>query len=431
MAKGNLILGTMSGKLGDVVAYNYNGKQAARVRRRSIANPRSAKQAIQRAIAATVAKFVSAFAPVLNNSLQSEQTKVKTLAKIRGMNMNMLRQLAAMELGTYCPKGAMFVAPNDYIISRGSLRGIEPLRSDSALSEMRRTISGIFNATDIVINVNNTASQAFPGIAVGDQISIIVTSHTAIADGSQVAMCRFAFKDDTTPVFLATEDEGEFLLNPAAIDLTKADGKYDELVFETATLGNSAISRIHVGNILGGVVFLDNFGLIVSREENKLRSNARMVSVALSEYSLADVYPTYMDGGTAIDMPSENYLDNDVPVLNDSGSSLYMGYATSSNPALPFTFTSDQSTIRINTSVKDVPSGTQTLGYIKGRLNGVEYETTIDVSSIGSSVIATATLEENVGLEFEGLDAQGYYLDITPATEYAEGFVLESIYLNW
>ena len=316
MAKGNLILGTMSGKLGDVVAYNYNGKQAARVRRRTIANPKSAKQAIQRAIAATVAKFVSAFAPVLNNSLQSEQTKVKSLAKIRGMNMNMLRQLAAAELGTYCSKGTMFVAPNDYIISRGSLRGIEPLRSDSALAEMKRTISGIFNATDIVVNATNTASKAFPGIAVGDQITIIATSHTAIADGSQVTMCRFAFKDDTTPVFLSPEDEGEFILNPAAIDLTKADGKYDELVFETATLDGSAICRIHVGNLLGGVVFLDNFGLIVSREEKKLRSNSRMVSIAVPEYTLADVYPTYMDGGTAIDMPSENSLDNDAEVTN-------------------------------------------------------------------------------------------------------------------
>ena len=431
MAKGNLILGTMSGKLGDVVAYNYNGKQAARVRRRTIANPKSAKQAIQRAIAATVAKFVSAFAPVLNNSLQSEQTKVKTLAKIRGLNMNFLRQLAAQELGTYCPKGAMFVAPNDYVISRGSLRGIEPLRSESALAEMKRTISGIFNATDIVVNATNTASQAFPGIAVGDQITIIATSHTAIADGSQVAMCRFAFKDDTTPVFLATEDEGEFLLNPAAIDLTKADGKYNELVFETATLGGSAISRIHVGNLLGGVVFLDNFGLIVSREAGKLRSNARMISIAVENYTIADVYPTYMDGGTAIEMPSENYLDNDVPVLNDSGSSLYKGYATGSNPALPFTFTSEQNTLRINTSYKEVPNGVQSLGSIKARLNGVEYETTIDVSAAGSSVIATATLETNAFLRFEGLNAQGFYLDVTPEGSGSEGTVIESIYLNW
>ena len=431
MAIGNLILGTMKGKLGDIVAYNYNGKQAARVRRRKVSNPKTSKQAIQRAIAAAVAKFVSAFAPVLNNSLQSEQTKVKTLAKIRGMNMNFLRQLAAQELGTYCPKGAMFVAPNDYIISRGSLRGIEPLRSDSALSEMKRTISGIFNATDIVVNATNTASQAFPGIAVGDQITIIVTSHTAIADGSQVAMCRFAFKNDTTPVFLATEDEGEFLLNPAAIDLTKADGKYDELVFETATLDSSAITRIHVGNLLGGVVFLDNFGLIVSREEKKLRSNSRMVSIAVPEYTLADVYPTYMDGGTAIDMPSENYLDNDATVQTGSSSSPYNGYATGSDPALPFTFISAESRVQITTSKDDVSDSVQTLGSIKAKMNGVDYETTIDVTNAGSSIVAIATLEENAVLRFEGLRASGSTLQVSPVGSVAVAITLESINLNW
>lgn len=377
MAKGNLILGTMSGKLGDVVAYNYNGKQAARVRRRTIANPKSAKQAIQRAIAASVAKFVSAFAPVLNNSLQSEQTKVKTLAKIRSLNMNFLRQLAAQELGTYCPKGSIFVAPNDYIISRGSLRGIEPLRSDSALSEMRRTISGLFNATDIVVNATNTASQAFPGIAAGDQITIIATSHTAIADGSQVAMCRFAFKDDTTPVFLATEDVGEFILNPAAIDLSKADGKYDELVFETATLDGSAISRIHVGNLLGGVVFLDNFGLIVSREEKKLRSNARMVSIPYADFSLDEVYPTYMDGGTAIDMPSENYLDNDAVVvvppflelLNPDGTAAVM-------PLTRQVSTTNASMFRFNQS-----PATRFNLVINFEINGTSYTAQIDQAS--------------------------------------------------
>jgi len=430
MAQGNLILGTMKGKLGDVVAYNYNGKQAARVRRRTIANPKSAKQAIQRAIAASVAKFVSAFAPVLNNSLQSEQTKVKTLAKIRGLNMNFLRQLAAQELGTYCPKGAMFVAPNDYIISRGSLRGIEPLRSDSARSEMKRTTSGIFNATDIVVNATNTASQAFPGIAVGDQITILATSRHAIVGGSLVAMCRFAFKDDTTPVFLATEDEGEFLLNPAAIDLTKADGKYDELVFETATLDGSAISRIHVGNILGGVPSLTNFGLIVSREANKLRSNASMVSVAESGYTLAEVYPTYMDGGTPIDMPSEVYLNNDsqggtTPVVR------YSGFATGSSPELPFTFASADDRLVVLTSKSEVSEGTS-LGTIKCTLNGVDYETTIEVDQLGSSVIAHADLDGGGSrIKFSGLNAQGPQLTAFIETSGPVGVTIESINLNW
>lgn len=310
MAQGNLILGTMKGKLGDVVAYNYNGKQAARVRRRQVSNPKTSKQAIQRAIAATVAKFVSAFAPVLNNCLQSESTKVKTLAKIRSLNMTMLRQLAAQNLGTYAEKGSMFVAPNDYLISRGSLAGLNPLTGAAAADGLD---AGALVFPESVLNceeVETTASRCFPTIAVGDQITILGAWMEDLAEGSRTAYCRFAFKDDTTTCFIAGEN-GTRLLNPAAIDQTKAEGPWDKLVFTYN--GVSLRSSISISPILGGNVddSIDMAGVIVSREAGKLRSTAHMVSQANSEYSLANVYPTYMDGGTPIDMPSELYLNND------------------------------------------------------------------------------------------------------------------------
>lgn len=302
MAKGNLILGTMAGKLGDVVAYNYNGKQAARVRRREISNPKTSKQAIQRAIAATVAKFVSGFAPVLNNCLQSESTKVKTLAKIRSLNMTMLRQQAAQKSGNYAPKGTMYVAPNGYIISRGSLAGITPADFNGAL---------VF-ADDVLVLANAatlTASQAFPTVAVGDQFTFLASFLEDIAEGSRVGYCRFAFKDNTTPVFLADSEQGGFILNPAAIDLTKAEGNWKGLHFSAGSGENS---------VWLGELFNDNFdqsadmgGVIISREAGKLRSNAVMITGDATEYTLAAVYPTYMDGGTPIDMPSELYLNND------------------------------------------------------------------------------------------------------------------------
>ena len=306
MAQGNLILGTMKGKLGDVVAYNYNGKQAARVRRRKVSNPKTSKQAIQRAIAATVAKFVSAFAPVLNNSLQSEQTKVKTLAKIRSLNMTMLRQLAAQNLGSYAPKGTMYVAPNNYIISRGSLPGLTPLASMAASLDDGYLA---FNNTDIFVDDSaDTAAIAFPAVTVGDQITFLVAGLEDIAEGSLIAYCRFAFKDNTTPVWLVSGNN--YRLNPAAIDLSKAEGPWDKLVFTSENDQNR--TSVYVADLVG-LDFANLAGVIVSREAGKLRSNATMVvnPNAGSEYTLAQVYPTYMDGGTPIDMPSDLYLNND------------------------------------------------------------------------------------------------------------------------
>ena len=314
MAQGNLILGTMKGKLGDVVAYNYNGKQAARVRRRQVPNPKTSKQAIQRAIAATVAKFVSAFAPVLNNCLQSESTKVKTLAKIRSLNMSMLRQQAAQNLGTYAPKGTMYVAPNNYIISRGSLNGLTPLNQPENLD----TGSLVFLLSQISTEggITATASQAFPAIAVGDQITFLTAWLEDIAEGSHVGYCRFAFKDNTTPVFIANGSNG-FKLNPAAIDLAKAEGPWKDIVFNGITVTEDEATQVYLAPLYGGNVAdsADMAGVIVSREDGKLRSNATMVSYSYDDYSLANVYPTYMDGGTTIDMPSELYLNNDANAL--------------------------------------------------------------------------------------------------------------------
>ena len=315
MAKGNPILGTMQGTIGDVTTYNYNGNQVTRVRRRTIRNPRTNKQAIQRTIASTVAKFVSAFAPVLNNSLQSEGSKVSTLAKIRSLNMNMLRQLAAKNLGVYAPKGTMYVAPNNYIISRGTLTGLEPLHTADALAYMSSHGAAVFSSSVLHADASDLkASEAFPTVAVGDQISILCSTTEDIAEGSLSVYCRFAFKDDTTPVYVIVGDNRK--LNPAAIDLTKADGPWDKLIFNEVEIASGVDGVIiDCSNLLNGSQKLDSFGIIVSREDGKLRSTAHMVSNAAPEYALAKVYPTYMDGGTPIDIPSESYLNNDAHVI--------------------------------------------------------------------------------------------------------------------
>jgi len=317
MAKGNPILGTMQGTIGDVTTYNYNGKQVTRVRRRTIRNPRTSKQAIQRTIASTVTKFVSAFAPVLNNSLQNEGSKVSTLAKIRSLNMNMLRQLAAQNKGAYAEKGSMYVAPNPYVISRGILAGLTPLTSATALTYLSDDGELVFPRS--VISTEGaetaTASKAFPGIAVGDQITVLASYMEDAAEGSRVGYCRFAFKDDTTPVFNTVA--GNQRLNPAAIDLTKAEGPWDSLVFGPESVDEQDVTYIALGPLCGGNFGdpVDIAGVIVSREAGKLRSNAIMVSSSSDEYTLAKVYPTYMDGGTPIDIPSDIYLNNDANVV--------------------------------------------------------------------------------------------------------------------
>lgn len=300
----------MKGKYGGSVLYRYNGKQCIRERAIQVANPRTAKQAIQRAILSTVGQFVSAFAPILNNSVQSIQKRAATLAFIRKENMNMLRRLAVSQDGFYNERGGQFIAPNDYLISRGTLMGLNPL-SDSAARERLGDGQLSFSEAAIVTgDLGITASNAFPTIELGDQITVLASAMEDSAEGSRYGYCRFAFKDDITPVWVEGDVADTYVLNPAAIDLSKAAGNWRGLVFASG----DDITLIHVGALTGGNYddFVDLGGVIVSRENGKMRSTSHMVSsTTATEYTLDLVYPTYMASGETFDFPSDVYLDND------------------------------------------------------------------------------------------------------------------------
>lgn len=75
MAKGNLILGTVAGKIGDVVAYkvkNSNNKQVQGLRRYQpkVANPQSSRQMAQRWKLSVLQNFYRGLQPLLDHSWQ-------------------------------------------------------------------------------------------------------------------------------------------------------------------------------------------------------------------------------------------------------------------------------------------------------------------------------------------------------------------------
>ena len=300
----------MRGKYGGSVLYRYNGKQCIRERVITVSNPKTSKQAIQRAILATCGRFVSAFAPILNNSIQSESSKVKTLAKIRSLNMDYLRELAASNTGQFNPKGNTAIMPNDYVVSRGSLAGLNPLRS-AAARDYLATEGGLkFAASSLVISATVTASQAFPTVAVGDQITLLASYYDDLDSVGYFGYCRFAFINDTTPVFVVdSENPALFRLNPEAVDISKAAGRWMNVAFFSDD--NAIYMPEIIGDFLGDSV--DIAAVIVSREENKMRSNSFAVaSTRLNLFDIDSVYHTYMDGGNSIEMPSDVYLDNNV-----------------------------------------------------------------------------------------------------------------------
>lgn len=429
MATLNPLFGRLKGKYGGSVFYSNSGTQCMRERVLEVGNPKTSKQAIQRAILATVTQFTRAFAPVLNNCIETESGKSKNLAKVRSINMDIMRRIAAEAIngGFYTPKGSLVIAPNDYLISRGTLRGLSPIRD--AASRAALTNGALqFNDSDLVLSESATASQMFPTITPGDQITILAAGLDDIDVGSYSGYCRFAFKDDVTPA-LVIESGSIYKLNEAAVDLTKAAGNWRALRFTPST---GVRNTILVGGVFGGNEDeqTDLAGVIVSRESQRMRSTAYMLSVdSFAGFTLDEVYPTYMAGGTPIDMPSEVYLNNDSQ--GTPSVVRYSGYATGSSPELPYTFASSAERLILLSSVSEVPEGRQSIGTLKFTFEGVDYVAPIEVDSIGSSVNAHVDVEGITGsIAFQGLNAQGRYMVVTIPTDLS-GVTITSINLTW
>ena len=114
MAEFNIFLGTAKRSVGDVTLMRRNGKQIARVRLRTIANPRSEAQSIQRNFVAPVTRFFAPFRKVLRCSFEGLN---------RDLSYNMFQRVnikLAQANGWWLEKGAQFT-PMPYQLSRGRL----------------------------------------------------------------------------------------------------------------------------------------------------------------------------------------------------------------------------------------------------------------------------------------------------------------------
>lgn len=297
---------SFTGKLGQVVgAAGQDGRNILRVRRYSIKNPRTDAQCAQRMICTTAAQAVAALKEILSNSFEGKSFGAKSIQHARSLYMKMLRTAPSLADNgmVYLPKGSLNFPVNAYILAQGSL----PVPEYSYDGADGLIIQKEATATLAAL----TASKAFPSIAVGNQITILV----ALENGGKTSVqyCRFAFKDDTTPAFIQDgENPNSYLLNPAAIDTSLAEGKWNEIQF-IFTLEQTHINpdlEAWVGASVVGV------SVIVSDKVNNKRADAVL---HLNENALerggvdaAEAMPTYADGGQALNVQSDYYLQNSV-----------------------------------------------------------------------------------------------------------------------
>lgn len=131
MAKGNLFLGTGRGKVGDVVFYRKNGEQITRVRNRSIKNPDTEAQQIQRAVLASVSKAYQAGSAIFDHSFEGCSTGAECQNRFQKLNIDWLGSAIKADLAAnhgdnesvaaVVPRSASYAVPNAWIVSQGTL----------------------------------------------------------------------------------------------------------------------------------------------------------------------------------------------------------------------------------------------------------------------------------------------------------------------
>ena len=296
MASGNLVLGTLRGKLGDVVTYRSLGQQRARVRVRNVKNPKSILQTIQRTVLSTAAKTVAVLDPIINHSFQSVAYGPESKRYARKLIMKVLREqlvaayndeartTSAQQVGAF-PMYASGAAVASYLISQGSITAPKYSCAESRGSAFGGFIAGFEpSATTSVYGF----LQAL-GADINTQVTLVFitprkvgehTNGTSFYSG-ELRLVRLNFLPDRilSPLFTdgSGQDGAPFIIDSDNLDV-KRSNNYLSALFYGSEVETGAIAYKYADTTGADANSVGAFAVILSRYENDkwLRSTARL-----------------------------------------------------------------------------------------------------------------------------------------------------------
>lgn len=361
MARGNMLLGTTRGKLGDVVFYRRNGKQAQRTRV-TPSNPKSEAQCKNRMIMHTLSTASSRLKKVVDHSFEGVRYGQKSTNHFIKINHAMAKAIAAKAAASipdgvgksFCLKGANNLALLNYEISRGQLS----MKDYNIFTDLANVRGAELQGTQFGNLLGNMSSAADYeaklaelGLVPGDQLTIVAVATTgteaaayeatgATADEMYVEFARIVFKNSDEIDFSApfaflqeTSDTGFFAINPSVAVLQRTSEWVGNVVFTAEETISGSTSNIAVSVKTSGNLTLMAMGLIRSQlgETGWLRSNARLVCYPVDTDTADLVWPSY--GKQQSDASSTRYLNQPVnrrnaPMPNDVGAGGAMEFET-------------------------------------------------------------------------------------------------------
>lgn len=298
MSKGNLFLGYGRGKIGDIVLTRGEGQQISRARNRSPRNPKTEKQMYQRAVMATVMAMYKAGKTIFDHSFQGKQVALGSMKRFMSVNAKKLRENIVADLASnsktcaVITPGAVSPVPNTYRIAEGTMSQgayyAEQLEDSVRIAPnygIDAYIDDVFVPGDIYTVVaikclrtpagDDSDYESSPASIFG---FVRLTVKESLA---HTALSEVTFGD----VFVYETYNMEFHANSPMVETVDFPFVYPvPAVFSDGTSGDAA-------------------GVIRSREDSGLRSNAEMVikpmnisRVGVSANNIATVWNANVEG---------------------------------------------------------------------------------------------------------------------------------------
>lgn len=300
------------GKVANIVGYKAYSGAAIRGLATSVKNPKSAGQNVQRMIMATAAIAMSYFNEICNNSVKGVSFGSPSLNYLRRVWMNMLRADIANQGGAntiFNVKGSQNLCLNPYLLSKGTLRGItlKPFTAGNFL-EIDTKYS-----TQLGLSFN----ALFPNVKLGHQLTFVAAYRNTQTNEIYFGYARVAAKTNENPFIIPTSEEGQYKINPAAINTALSEGDWDNITFEPSMSVPEALTlNPYVAPGAGNTTPIVAAAVIVSDKKSGNRSTTYLsVASNITTFYPAnweDAANSYGASSSTLDVPADAYLNNSV-----------------------------------------------------------------------------------------------------------------------
>lgn len=234
MGKGNMLLGRLRKSVGDLTFRVSEGEQIVSAKAKTVRNPKTMNQRVQRAIFATASQLASSLYSLVNHSFEGETRTNGSLRAFRKEAIADLRKFYEDGDGSLClnPKNTMNPEPNQVLVSKGRLGALDV--------EYYSTGAGQFRAGGSVAGMNDPHAVTFAqfknalGIDVkgGDEIAIVTMINRRGIISAQLNRVVLVDSLSDTDIVLNSHENSTLGFSPMVIQTNKTVSNINTMLQE-------------------------------------------------------------------------------------------------------------------------------------------------------------------------------------------------------